>query len=394
MKPCASSAQLVVSCWVIAGMVQGAHEGESRQQLTSSFSGQRRRLECSWSAWKHRMVCSAALHANNQQPAKPLHMQTTQKQSSATKFGAEPINTSISRIGPKATSGPDDPTRWPLAELNGSALLIPSDEWVIGPPPSKGLPPGKSAEWSAQAQAAAERAEARRAADTAAVATAAGIRALAMKDPAIARSSLWRYQTSKSTHSNNTSLQVASASTWTGGRARLGVAPRCLGSVALVLGGQMRTYRSVHANLAQNVLDPLGPDVFISTWSESGQTLKASLRAPASATVSARAVSEAVGLEELERLFEPCAAEVEEFPSDGSRTLKGVHMAGALTQVSQLYGPVGMSTSINQGPVRAFDSRKLLMILLHLFILFLREVSGRTPGARCRTFSSCTRRLP
>jgi hypothetical protein len=49
---------------------------------------------------------------------------------------------------------------------------------------------------------------------------------------------------------------------------------RCNGNVALTMGGQMRTYQTVYPSLDRFLLKQQSVDVFISTWTQSGQTEK------------------------------------------------------------------------------------------------------------------------
>ena len=92
---------------------------------------------------------------------------------------------------------------------------------------------------------------------------------------------------------------------------------RCSGSIALTMGGQMRTYDSVYTSLRKKFLDHWRPDVFISTWKETGQTYRIT-----KGTVD---YSETVSLQTLETLYSPCATEIEAFPSDGNNHLHGVN---------------------------------------------------------------------
>ncbi len=44
--------------------------------------------------------------------------------------------------------------------------------------------------------------------------------------------------------------------------------------VALLLSGQLRTYKSTFVNLKKFIIDPLSPDIYLSTWSETGSSHK------------------------------------------------------------------------------------------------------------------------
>ena len=44
--------------------------------------------------------------------------------------------------------------------------------------------------------------------------------------------------------------------------------------IALILTGQLRTYKSTYNNLKKFIIDELQPDIYISTWSEVGASYK------------------------------------------------------------------------------------------------------------------------
>lgn len=85
-----------------------------------------------------------------------------------------------------------------------------------------------------------------------------------------------------------------------------------------------RAYHSVYAALKSNILDALKPDTFISTWKEVGETYRF--------TKGAVSKSKLVDPKDLQNLYSPCEAEIEAFPKDGNKVLRGIRSPGAFSQ--------------------------------------------------------------
>ncbi len=82
----------------------------------------------------------------------------------------------------------------------------------------------------------------------------------------------------------------------------------------------MRSYKSVYASFRKHLLDMVrnAADIFISTWS------RTCLTSPATGAVT---------FADLERLYAPCGAEIEEFPLDGRECFRGVRMPAELASM-------------------------------------------------------------
>lgn len=108
--------------------------------------------------------------------------------------------------------------------------------------------------------------------------------------------------------------------------------------IALCLSGQMRTYRECYANLKRFVLDPLHPDIFVHTWRNSGCTNKMDEilarrynRFIRRFTAFEFPESE-VTYEELEILYAPRKAVIEEFVDSYTNELAGIRVPEVLKQ--------------------------------------------------------------
>eukprot|EP00929_Paragymnodinium_shiwhaense_P101056 TRINITY_DN63815_c0_g1_i1.p1 TRINITY_DN63815_c0_g1~~TRINITY_DN63815_c0_g1_i1.p1 ORF type:complete len:288 (+),score=59.99 TRINITY_DN63815_c0_g1_i1:514-1377(+) len=83
----------------------------------------------------------------------------------------------------------------------------------------------------------------------------------------------------------------------------------CRSRVALCLSGQMRTFRMMYPPLKYNLLKHYKPDVFIHTWSDIGGQ-----------------VGGPVLKSELDLLYRPCKAVIEQLPENSTRALHGVEV--------------------------------------------------------------------
>src|SRR6267154_192419 len=95
--------------------------------------------------------------------------------------------------------------------------------------------------------------------------------------------------------------------------------------IALCLSGQMRAYRLCHNSLKQYLLDPLQPDIFIHTWSNSGLALPT--------RESGTCVEEVITYDSLEILYHPKAAIIDEFRESYADEMCGIRVPQALKSV-------------------------------------------------------------
>lgn len=103
--------------------------------------------------------------------------------------------------------------------------------------------------------------------------------------------------------------------------------------VALCISGQMRTFRQCHRGLKKHVLDPLNPDVFVHTWSNSGYThhLK-QLMEEMGRVGEFEVAEERVTYETLDDLYAPSKAVIEDFDPSYTYELEGKSVPESLKQ--------------------------------------------------------------
>lgn len=94
--------------------------------------------------------------------------------------------------------------------------------------------------------------------------------------------------------------------------------------IALCLSGQMRTYKKCYPSLKEFILEPLKPDIFIHTWSDSGITTKIKK--------GAEFKTEEVTREELNKLYSPKSMIIENFKKEYTEKLKGVEVPEILKE--------------------------------------------------------------
>jgi hypothetical protein len=92
----------------------------------------------------------------------------------------------------------------------------------------------------------------------------------------------------------------------------MGDSPR----VALCLFGQMRTYEQCYSYLEESILDPLDPDIFIHTWENRGGTWKK----------AEDTTEEKVRKSDLDKLYSPVDASIEEFHEEYYYEMEGVEV--------------------------------------------------------------------
>jgi hypothetical protein len=101
---------------------------------------------------------------------------------------------------------------------------------------------------------------------------------------------------------------------------------------ALCISGQMRTYRECRENLKKYIIDPLNPDIFVHTWTNSGITTKAEQK------VKKGFRDEKVTYSILDEFYQPRKAIIEEFKDSYAEEMNGVRVPDMLKEAeSQHY---------------------------------------------------------
>ena len=93
--------------------------------------------------------------------------------------------------------------------------------------------------------------------------------------------------------------------------------------IALCLSGQMRTYKSCYSSLMKNLINPLNPDIFIDTWSNSGISTYLNRRYNINKKYSIVKENE-IKIEELKSLYKTNHIHIEKFKSRYVNELNGI----------------------------------------------------------------------
>lgn len=124
---------------------------------------------------------------------------------------------------------------------------------------------------------------------------------------------------------------------------------------ALCISGQMRTYERAYPSIKKHIIDPLAPDIFIHTWSDTGAPIQARQMIPKKVLRLQKYIpfmeiglirfakayeslssefppDNLVSQEQLNTLYAPKACVVEDFPENGLWSLNGVDVPDILVK--------------------------------------------------------------